>query len=272
MRSANGDKANSSEKAPFDEEVSFSMPFCPDGGRGRRKRERSDAKRSLRAPQFTFEHGNQSSKGFVNGLFLQLTLPYDMHVPTFFFEKRDVSLVALDIALEFGNPVVLIRLRHGRMAIRAAMPKTAIDEETDFFARVRHIRTSGNLPLKAISTEPRFAQTLSHDEFGQGVFALVAAHALAHGRSNRACWPHDGVKNTSRNARVLSHVAQMLAPHRNMPKAAFSRTLDANGSACFAGSSPQSMNATWLHGIICGAAFAGRNDAIAHVRPSCRRQ
>lgn len=108
-----------------------------------------------------------------------------MDLPASLLERTDVALVALLVVLELDDPVLDVALGRWQLAMRAAMPEAPIDEDGHLLARPRDVRPPRDLPLQAISSKPRLAQALAHEQLRLRVLAFVGLHDL--GRGLRAC-------------------------------------------------------------------------------------
>ena len=91
------------------------------------------------------------------------------------------SAVALDVATELCLPKLNIALGLARIALGAAVPKAAVDEDGDLAPGKGDVGFSGHLPFQAITRKARCAQALSYEQLGLGVGALVALHGLFDG-------------------------------------------------------------------------------------------
>ena len=96
-------------------------------------------------------------------------------------ECRHGSAVALDVATELCLPKLNIALGLARIALRAAVPKAAVDEDGDLASGKGDVGFSGHLPFQAITRKARCAQALSYEQLGLGVGAFVALHGLFDG-------------------------------------------------------------------------------------------
>lgn len=90
----------------------------------------------------------------------------------------DGSAVALDVATELCLPKLNVALGLARVALGAAMPKAAVDEDGDLAPGKGDIGFAGNLPFQAIARKARGAQALAYEQLGLGVGALVTLHGL----------------------------------------------------------------------------------------------
>ena len=91
------------------------------------------------------------------------------------------SAVALDVATELCLPKLNVTLGLARIALGAAVPKAAVDEDGDLAAGEGDVGLAGSLPFQAITRKARCAQALSYEQLGLGVGALVALHGLFDG-------------------------------------------------------------------------------------------
>ncbi len=65
--------------------------------------------------------------------------------------------------------------------MRAAVPETAVQKDSQLTAWVTDIRFAGELlPVQAVATESVLPERAAQQKFWLGVFALVAAHVAAH--------------------------------------------------------------------------------------------
>ena len=93
-------------------------------------------------------------------------------------ECVDGSAVALDVATELCLPKLNVALGLARVALGAAVPKAAVDEDSDLAAGKGDVGLARNLPFQAITRKARCAQALANEQLGLGVCTLVALHGL----------------------------------------------------------------------------------------------
>ena len=170
-------------------------------------------------PQLLSELGNELCKGMLDGIFLQFAFPDYVNVPAVGTQRLQVARIALHVAFEFGNPIFLVGFGHGGVAVRAAMPKAAVDHDTYTLSRPGHIGFPRRFPLQAVAVEARFAKPLAHDEFRLGVFAFVAAHAVAHRLGNGGKGARRGGEQRSGRFAEASGQRSVFPARSGMPRA-----------------------------------------------------
>lgn len=122
-----------------------------------------------------------------------LTFPDDDYPPSFGFQLFFDAGIPGDVAGELLLPELGIVLRIGEVAVRAAMPETTIDENRHLTTRIANVRMASDLPLKPITTFPRFTKRLPQNEFGFGILARIGTHGSGDpfvqrlGRIDHAC-------------------------------------------------------------------------------------
>ena len=119
------------------------------------------------------DHGRH---GGIDSITFELTFPDGDRCPAHPFELVYGSLIAFDVAGELFLPKLDVTLGHAGIAVRAAVPKTAVDKDGDLASRKGDVGLAGNLPLQTISREPGRAQALAYDQLGFGIGAFVAMH------------------------------------------------------------------------------------------------
>ena len=147
-------------------------------GKPARTRAAPYARSSL--PSSSANTGSSSANVASISFFFSSALPDDVDLPPQGLELGHAAPVALDVALELHHPVFHVALRHARLAARAPVPETSVDEQGRFLARPRHVGTARHLPLQTVAPKPRRAQPRAHEKLRLGVGALVALHRLAH--------------------------------------------------------------------------------------------
>ena len=109
-------------------------------------------------------------------IMLQLALPHHDDSPAHLAKLLQVALVSRHIGGELVLPVLAVVLGHGEVAMGAAVPEAAVDENRDSAPRVADVRPSRNLPLKPVSGITCIPEGSAEDEFGLGVFPFVRLH------------------------------------------------------------------------------------------------
>ena len=104
-----------------------------------------------------------------------------MHRPAHLFQLGFALLVTLLVLLEFDGPVLHVLAGHAGLAMGAAVPKAAVDEQGYLLAGPGDVGAARHLPLQAVAGKARVVDALAYQQLGLGVGALVALHALAHG-------------------------------------------------------------------------------------------
>lgn len=107
--------------------------------------------------------------------------------------------------------------------MRASMPKTPVHKHRNALARKCYVGPPRNLPLQAIPRNTRFAQSASQQQFGLGVLAFIAHHALM----DRVLYGHfdlgGNMQEASRRTRMGAHETASMRMHRNIPLPCFAR-------------------------------------------------
>ena len=93
--------------------------------------------------------------GGVDAVFFELAFPDGYGCPAHLSECCHGSAVALDVAAELCLPKLNIALGLARIALRAAMPKAAVDEDGDLAPGKGDVGLAGNLPFQAITRKAR---------------------------------------------------------------------------------------------------------------------
>ena len=117
----------------------------------------------------------------VDAVFFEFAFPDGYGCPAHLSECRHGGSVALDVATELCLPKLNVALGLARIALRAAVPKAAVDKDGDLAAGEGDVGLAGNLPFQAITRKARCAQALSYEQLGLGVGALIALHGLFDG-------------------------------------------------------------------------------------------
>ncbi len=138
----------------------------------------------------------------LDAVFLELALPDDDDVPSLTLELFLDAFVAGLVARELRLPELHVALGLARvLAALVRVPKTAINEQSEFPTRVRDVGMScALLPVTAVPRPAHLAQHLAHDEFRLGVDALVRDHDVMH------CLAYHAFHDTARTCAVMSQV------------------------------------------------------------------
>ena len=91
----------------------------------------------------------------VDAVFFELAFPDGYGRPAHLSECCHGSAVALDVATELCLPKLNIALGLARIALRAAMPKAAVDKDGDLAAGEGDVGLAGNLPFQTIARKAR---------------------------------------------------------------------------------------------------------------------
>ena len=105
----------------------------------------------------------------VDAVLFELAFPDGYGCPAHLSECCHGSAVALDVATELCLPKLNIALGLARIALRAAMPKAAVDEDGDLAAGEGDVGFSGHLPFQTVSRKACGAQALANEQLGFGV-------------------------------------------------------------------------------------------------------
>ena len=101
--------------------------------------------------------------GGVDAVLFELTFPDGDARPAHLGKCVDGSAVALDVATELCLPKLNDALGLARVALGAAVPKAAVDEDGDLAPGKGDIGLAGNLPFQAIARKACCAQALSYE-------------------------------------------------------------------------------------------------------------
>ena len=117
----------------------------------------------------------------VDAVLFEFAFPDGYGRPAHLSECCHGSVVALDVATELCLPKLNVALGLARVALGAAVPKAAVDEDGDLAPGEGDVGLAGNLPFQTIARKARGPQALSYEQLGLGVGALVALHGLFDG-------------------------------------------------------------------------------------------
>ena len=76
--------------------------------------------------EFARKFGQELRERFLTLVFLQLAFPNHMHLPTIGDKRRFVLGITFLIAVELCHPIFGVLLGKGKVAMRAAVPITAV--------------------------------------------------------------------------------------------------------------------------------------------------
>ncbi len=117
----------------------------------------------------------------VDVVFFELAFPDGYRRPAHLSECCHGGAVALDVATELCLPKLNVALGLARVALGAAVPKTAVDEDGNLASGEGDVGLAGDLPFQAITREASGSQALTNEQLGLGVGAFVAFHGLFDG-------------------------------------------------------------------------------------------
>ena len=114
------------------------------------------------------------------GSALDAAFPQRDHAPTFTSKCRRLLAVTFLIALQLRPPVPRIALGLGRLAMRAAVPETAVHENRELAIHKSDVGSARRLGImQAISGEARSPKACTNDELRLGVLGPDPAHGQA---------------------------------------------------------------------------------------------
>lgn len=106
-------------------------------------------------------------------------LPNDDDPPAELLQFSLDASIAFDISIDLRLPECGVLLGHCRVANRAMMPKTAVDEDRHPLSRVSDIGMPGCfLPVQPISRIAEFSKHLANSKFRFGIPTLVGFHGF----------------------------------------------------------------------------------------------
>lgn len=110
---------------------------------------------------------------------LQLTFPYDQHVPAQSLKTGDIIRITLLIPTDFFRPKLRIGFRQSRIAAkRMAMPEAAVDENHRVVFSKHNVRPSRKVaPMQRIA-KPAAVQEPAHNKLGARVHTPNPRHAV----------------------------------------------------------------------------------------------
>lgn len=106
-------------------------------------------------------------------------LPHPYHLPPAILQFSVYFLVAIDVATDLGFPELGVGGRFA-VALGAAVPEAAVDEEGDAELGEHEVRFAGKRPVAAPALDAVFAEEPDHALFSAGVpLAANVRHHLA---------------------------------------------------------------------------------------------
>lgn len=124
-----------------------------------------------------FQHSVQGRAEVV----LDFVFPDAQHEPARLCQGFVYLAVALDVALNFGNPVVAVGLDGGLFfSPIVAVPEVTVDKNGDAPAEKNNVRPPGQYFVVATVSQPGVPEGFAESDFGLGVGSAYFPHDLRH--------------------------------------------------------------------------------------------